>query len=206
MDQTPSIKSLIIAVDCDDVLVPTTPFFVDAYNKLYGTNVPLDQAHISSDEFWQADEALIGERLAELTLTQDYKELGPSPVEVSVLKELARHHELHLVTARKEVERAFTQSMLDRDLSGVFTSMEFVGWGGSKGEVCKRLGADVLIDDNARHLHDAIAEGLPKNGAILFGNYPWNSNDSKHDDLTHCHNWPEVANVVQSLAQLKEAS
>lgn len=196
------MKRLVIAVDCDDVLVATTPFFVDAYNKKYGTNATLAQAHDASPEIWGANEEVVVARWAQLTEEDAYRLLAPNPIEVSILRELAMQHELHLVTARKPEERELTQAMLERDLPGVFTSMEFVGWAGSKGEVCQRIGADVLIDDNARHLHDSIAKGLPKSGAILFGNYPWNEADSTHDDLTHCFTWPDVKKVVDSLASL----
>jgi 5'(3')-deoxyribonucleotidase len=193
------MRRLVIAVDCDDVLVATTPFLVDAYNRLYGTKATLAQSHDSAFEIWQADEALQIERWGKLIEVDGYRNLGPSPEEARILHELAMRHELHLVTARQEEERAFTQEMLDRELSGVFISMEFVGWGGSKGEVCRRIGADVLIDDNASHLHNAIKAGVPKSGVILFGSYPWNLNDSTNSDLTHCLDWSAVLTAIQLI-------
>ena len=195
------MRRLVIAVDCDDVLVQTTPFFVNAYNETYGTSVPLADARDGSSPAWGglADEVII-ERWGRLVQTEGYKNLQPDPLEALVLHELAKHHELHLVTARKENERQFTQEMLDRELAGVFTSMEFVGWGGSKGEVCKRIGADVLIDDSANHLYDALDQGLPAGGAILFGDYPWNSADHGHDKLVHCLDWSNVKAAVDAVA------
>lgn len=194
------MKKLVIAVDCDDVLVATTPWFVDTYNKRYGTQATLAQARDADPLIWGAEEQEVIARWTALTDEDEYKRLKPDTNEVRVLKELAEHHELHLVTARKEVERAFTQDMLDKELRGVFQSMEFVGWEGSKGEVCRRLSADVLIDDNANHLHDAIACGLPKGGALLFGAYPWNANDVEHPELRHCHNWGDVKKAIDTLA------
>ncbi|MFZ1301534.1 MAG: hypothetical protein WAQ27_03080 [Candidatus Microsaccharimonas sp.] len=198
------MKRLVIAVDCDDVLVPTTPFFVEYYNQKYGTNVALAEAHIDSDDIWGVSHDEMLERFGELMLTDAYRTLGPSEVEVAVLTELAKHHELHLVTARKEHERQATQEMLDTQLPGVFTSMEFVGWNGSKGEVCKQLGADVLVDDSSRHLHNAIELGLSRTGAILFGDYAWNETSHSHDDLTHCADWPAVKKVIDALASQDE--
>ena len=194
------MRRLVIAVDCDDVLVSTTPFFVDAYNKKYGTNAELAQARDASAEVWGDEEEVVLKKWAALCETEEYKSLSPDPREAAILRELAKDHELHLITARKPEERTFTQEMLDRELKGVFTSMEFVGWTGSKGEVCKRLGADVLIDDNASHLHDAIENGMPKAGAILFGDYPWNEADNAHEHITHCFNWGAVKKVVDGIA------
>jgi uncharacterized HAD superfamily protein len=195
------VRRLVIAVDCDNVLVPTMPFFIDTYNQKYGTSITLDQVHDLDESIWQADDKTRIERLSSLTLTDEYHKLGPSKEEVDVLRELAKQHELHLVTSRKEHEREFTQEMLDRELSGVFTSMEFVGWEGSKGEVCKRVGADVLIDDNIYHLQDAIEQGLPASGAILFGDYPWNAGDGTHDNLTRCADWSQVKATVEVIAK-----
>ena len=195
------MRRLVIAVDCDDVLVPSTPFFIDNYNKLYGTSLSLEDAHTGSEDSWQADRVLIEDRLAQLMETEEYKLLAPSEEAIRVLRELAEHHDLHVVTARREQEREMTQRMLDYILPGVFHSLDTVGWTGSKGEVCQRLCADILIDDSARHLHDAIACGMPKQGAILFGEYPWNRNDGKHEDLTVCPDWLVVKVVVDAIAE-----
>lgn len=194
------MKRLVIAVDCDDVLVPTTTFFVEEYNKRYGTNVLLEQAHTQSDDIWGATHTVMLERFTETMQTDTYQNLGPTAEEVAVLTELAKNHEFHVITARKEDERALTQAMIDRYLPGIFMSLELVGWQGSKGDVIQRINADVMIDDSARHLHDAIEKGLPKRGALLFGEYPWNTNDSLHDDLTVCVDWAAVKEKVDTIA------
>ncbi len=199
------MKRLVIAIDCDDVLVNTTHFFVDAYNKEYGTSVQLAQAHDESFDIWQADKELLASRLSQLMDTEAYRMLGPRLDEVVVLKELAESHELHVVTARREGEREATQAMLDRYVPGIFTSLEFVGFEGSKGGVCKKISADILIDDNARHLHDALGHGLPEGGAILFGAYEWNApNPDYHDGLISCHDWDSVKSVIEQITVKNE--
>lgn len=195
------MKRLVIAVDCDDVLVRTTPFFVEEYNARYGTQVTLALAHSEDDSIWGVPHEKMLERFAEMLETGAYRALSPSPDEIQILQELARHHELHVVTARKEGEREVTQQMLDTYLPGVFTSLDLVGWRGSKGEVCARIHADVLVDDSARHLHNAIEEGLPKSGALLFGEYPWNEESSTHEDLHVCRTWQDVARTIDAIAR-----
>ena len=192
------VKKLVIAVDCDDVLVSTTPFFVELYNKLYGTKGTLEQSHNSDSAIWQASEELQIERWFNMTKTEDYKKLAPKPEEVSVLRRLAEMHGLHLVTARKEEERAFTQSMLDQYLGGVFSSMEFVGWNGSKGDVCQVLQADVLIDDNFRHLASAYDCGVEH--VVWFGNYPWQTEDPGDTPIIRCQGWQEVETEIERIA------
>lgn len=191
-------KKLIIAIDCDDVLVHTTPFFLNAYNQKYGTYVTLADTQDEHLPSWQAPPTVVNERWVALMDNDDYRALCPGPDEVRILRQLAQRHELHLITARREEERAFTQAMLDRELAGVFTSMEFVGWGGSKGQICARIKADVLIDDNISHLRDAVACGMPPASVILFGDYPWNAGD---DAFVRCLDWPSVIERIEALAQ-----
>lgn len=193
------MKRLVIAVDCDDVLVATTPYFVEAYNTLYGTSVALAQAHSGGEKVWQADLDLLNDRLRGLMEAEAYSLLKPSREAIEVLQRLSARHELHVVTARREEERELTQRMLDTVLPGVFTSMDLVGWKGSKGDVCQRIGASILIDDSARHLHDAIDKGLSKKGALLFGEYPWNAEHSG-GDLLHCRTWHDVEAAVHKVA------
>lgn len=195
------MRRLVIAVDCDDVLVPTTPFFVSHYNQRYGTNVQLADSHTESDDIWGVSHAQMLERFAEVMQTDEYRKLGPSAEEAAILRELAQDHELHLVTARKEEERAFTKQLLDTQLPGVFTSMEFVGWRGSKGVICQSVNADVLVDDNARHLRDALECGLPAGGALLFGNYAWNKTAGESEDLFVCTDWRAVKDRIDEIAQ-----
>ncbi len=195
------MKRLVIAVDCDDVLVSTTQYFIDAYNKAHGTSIPIDKAHDESHESWEADRELQVARLDALMRTEEFSKLGPGPAEAKIIREISKKHALHLVTARKEEEHELTQAMIERDLPEVFMSLDFVGWTGSKGEVCKRIGADVLIDDSVRHLNDAIKNGLPKHGAILFGNYEWNKNSDVDNDLKRCHSWDEVLEYINELSQ-----
>lgn len=196
------MRRLVIAVDCDDVLVATTPFFVDAYNQRHGTKAVLAEARDAHAISWAAEPNVVVERWGELTELDGYKQLGPDPEEAMVLRELARHHELHLITARQEHERVFTRAMLDREFEGVFSSMEFVGWEGSKGEVCKRIGADVLIDDASKHLYDAIDHGLDAEGMILFGDYPWNTQDTgRPEQLVRCENWSAVKARIDTIAE-----
>lgn len=196
------MQKLVIAVDCDDVLLQTTPYFVATYNKLYGTKTTLAQSQASSADVWGADFETLNQRWADMTQRDDYKQLGPSPQTAATLRELAKHHELHLVTARHERERHFTEAMLERELAGVFTDMHFVGWGNSKGVVCQAIGANVLVDDNATHLQDAIHHGLSAHAAILFGNYPWNEEYRQRNqtELVFCSNWFEVQHRVERLA------
>ena len=123
------MRQLVIAVDCDDVLVPSTQKIVALYNQQYDTNVQLDGAHV------------------------------PIP--------------------------------------GVFTEIEHVGLDGSKGEVCQRLKADVLIDDNYKHLVSARECGV--DSLVWFGDYPWQTQVDASGGAMRCRSWYEVQDEIKRI-------
>lgn len=190
----------VIAVDCDDVLVRTADYFVRAYNDTYGTAVDYETHHLASyDGEWESgDEAEFADRLEFLRNSRAYRQLGLSDEAKSVLQQLSVSHTLHLVTARLDREKDDTFAMLDRDVPGVFTEFHFVGWSGSKGEAVKSIGADYLIDDNVKHLESALQAGLPDNGAILFGDYPWNRQPPEDKRIFRCRDWLSVLERIGS--------
>jgi len=195
------MRNLVIAIDCDDVLMATTPYFVEAYNAVYGTAVNIATSHIDGEEVWGVSRDVQFQRLGELTKTEEYFNLAPSQEEVDVINELSGNHSLHLVTARRPEELELTQTMINRDLPGLFTSFDFVGWTGSKGEVCERIGATVLVDDSVRNLVDAFKHGVPMEGLLLFGDYPWNQEIPDYlAGVKRCRDWNEVRSAIDELS------
>lgn len=191
----------IIAVDCDEVLVQTARYFVDTYNAKFGTRVDFENQHLQeAGGAWQArdDDELLA-RLEALRDTPEYRSTAIAPEDVAVLRRLATQHELHLITARQPREEDDTRSMIDRDAAGIFTDLHFVGFTGSKGAVVSEIGADFLVDDSERHLRAAVEAGLPANGSILFGNFPWNRNAELLDGTTRCATWLEVEKRIQDV-------
>lgn len=196
------MRRLVIAIDCDDVLIPSQEFLVDTYNHLYGTSVELGQDFEEIDA-WGVGYDEVMRRCGEIARTDRFKNLEPDPEAVETINRLATVHELHLVTARQEKEQAFTKIALDKVLPEAFVAMEFIGWKGSKGDVCARIGADVLIDDSLGHLYDAIQKGLWSEGAILFGDYPWQASELGRELIKRCRDWSAVEREVGVLCRMR---
>ncbi len=196
-------RRLIIAIDCDDVLISTTPYLVDEYNRLYKTHVTIGGSHDSGSGAWGSeDKKVILGRLTDIQASKEYAVLQPFDDAISAVRRLAAHHELHLVTARDEAITEVTMTMLNDYLHKCFMSVEHVGDGGlSKGEVCKRLHADILIDDNVKHLTSALEHGLTLGGALHFGDYPWNRSEASPEGVVRCDNWDEVEQKVAEIAK-----
>lgn len=192
------MQKLVIAIDCDDVLVPSTETIVDLYNKRFGTNVTYARAHQSGNEEWGASRDETERRIHEVQLSDEYAEIIPFPEAVSSVRQLAEAgHELHMVTARDSKLLRVTETMLEKYFDdGVLTTLEHVGFGGTKGDICKKLGADVLIDDNLKHLEYAAGCGV---GLLLwFGRYPWQGDTGTTTvGIKRCGDWREVTEEIQ---------
>ncbi len=191
------MKRLVIAVDCDDVLVPSTKLIVDIYNQQYGTSVRLEGAQTSKNPEWQASREEIAQRIYDIQLTDQYTQAKPFSDAVEACRRLATTHELHLVTARPDMVMPVTMAMLEKYFADIFTEIEHVGLDGSKGEVCQRLQADILIDDNYKHLEAARECGLEC--LLWFGDYPWQGPVA--DELVmRCRTWQEVEQEIDRVA------
>ena len=191
------MKRLVIAVDCDDVLMPSAEKIVELYNRKFNTNVLLAESQTPNAD-WQASREEIGERIYDIQLTDEYLKVRPYDDAVEVCRRLARSHDLHLVTARPGRIMATTIAMLEANFKDVFQEIEHVGIDGNKGEVCRNLRADVLIDDNYKHLETAQACRIESR--IWFGDYSWQDAIIATDDTIRCRNWAEAEQEIERIA------
>lgn len=193
-------RQLRIAVDCDDTLVPTARYFVDAYNREYGAAVDFERQHEDGYDEWGVEDEELYRRLAALRRREEYKQLSVYPDAKEALRRLAEFgHKLFVVTSRKEHERALTEYMIERDLPGIFRSIEFTGWHGSKNDTLRSLRADILVDDTVRHLRAALqGDILLPGGALLFGEFPWSRCDA--EGMQRCQDWAAVEAAIDELA------
>ncbi len=80
-------------------------------------------------------------------------------------------------------------------------------------EFCSRIGANVLIDDHAKHLNTilAMSDEYPAPAmrrivhTILFGEYPWQPCPDKRDSrIIGCSIWPAIERTIAQIAQDEE--
>jgi 5'(3')-deoxyribonucleotidase len=107
-----------------------------------------------------------------------------------------------VVTARTESIRSRgTASWLAAHLpeidyaSRVRFTNHYVAGGVGKGEVCRSIGADILIDDNIEFIRDAAACGVV--GILL--DKPWNRNYEIPDTAVRVSGWDEIPAMVERI-------
>ena len=201
-------RQLVIAVDCDDVLIPTAEPTIRNYNDRFGTDLELRHFYNHDDLApWDAityDEA-IG-RVFEFLRSKEYCLIAPHKGTVKVIRALAKDHELHVITGRPSFLAESTKESLNMYFPGCFKSIEHTNFitlstdtniKRTKSEVCRSLGADILVDDHIAHAVDAFQAGI---GAIVFGDYPWNKQTDLPESMIRCQDWLSVEKEIARYA------
>ena len=192
-------KSLVWASDCDDVLLPPAELTIALYNEAYGTELTLSAMYDETNT-WGAPTNEEGiRRVGQLLRSDAIAALQPSTATIEALTQLASLDELHMVTGRPSFMEPITRHMVDMYLPGVFKSIEHTNFyvedgtrdkTRTKGEVCSKLGADILIDDHVVHAKSVLDSGLKE--VIVWGDYPWNHNVNLEPGMVRCVTWDEV--------------
>lgn len=192
------MKRLVIAIDCDDVLISGTAHVLEAYNKAYGTHIRIENAHQSDNPDWETDRDEVFRRIHRIQQSDQYARIAPSKDAIAVVKDLAKQHRLYVVSARHPEVLGVTEAMLATYFPDCFVSVEHVGSDRSKGEVCAEIGADVMIDDNVKHLLSAQEAGVKK--LLWFGSYPWQNYEEWVEGVDRCLSWGDVKREIKQLA------
>ncbi|GIM13739.1 hypothetical protein Vretimale_16765 [Volvox reticuliferus] len=127
------------------------------------------------------------------------------------------NYELVVVTSRQHVIQDATLRWLDRHYSGLFQEVYFgnhfalEGKSQRKSDICRTIGARVLIDDNPSYALECAAAGIH---VLLYdwgGAYPWSklpphAGAYNPDLIRVVQDWGEVERELASLAQRLRAT
>ncbi|KAK8974943.1 hypothetical protein V6N11_066484 [Hibiscus sabdariffa] len=201
-------EKIVVAVDVDEVLGN----FVSALNKFiadrYSSNHSVSEYHVYEFfRIWNCspDEADI--RVHEFFKTPYFeKGIHPLPGSQMALHRLSRFCSLSVVTSRQNVIKDHTIDWLEKHYPGLFQEIHFGnhfaldGMSRPKSEICRSLGAKILIDDNPRYALECAQIGIR---VLLFdyeNSYPWCKTQSveEHPLVTKVRNWEEVERQIAS--------
>ena len=193
-------KPLVVALDFDDVCIDFNSAFA-AYNRIYhGTSYTREDVNdfnlslilkCSHEEMLMRAREFVNSKLHDSVV----------PVEGAVEAITWLHKEgvsMPIITARDEVIRIPTFSLIEKHFSGKLKDVHFLHRNdenvlGEKGEVCARLEADFLIEDA---LHNALHPSC-NNTQVLLLDTPWNKIDSLPKHVTRVFGWEHVLEIIR---------
>ncbi len=117
------------------------------------------------------------------------------PGAIAALRALAGANELHVVTARPLRRIAFAEEWLtERDILHLFKGVHSAHET-AKSDICHRIGAHVLVDDDARHLVQVNLPGLSR----MLLQCGRDDTPELPDGVLFFNSWPNVVTCVEGM-------
>ncbi|KAK3239658.1 hypothetical protein CYMTET_50428 [Cymbomonas tetramitiformis] len=202
-----SSQRLRVAVDVDEVLGR----FVYALNNYIEEEHKMihDVSDYSVYDFktiWNCSQQESNELVHSFFESPHFFEgIPPIPGAAEALKRLTTYCDLVVVTSRQHVIQEPTLQWLDQHFPETFAEVCFgnhfalEGTSRTKSEICKELGAEVLVDDNPGYAMECAEGGIK---VLLFDwklQYPWSKTEGGgplHENITRVSDWAAVEAVL----------
>lgn len=193
------MKKPLIAIDIDDTIADSTESLRIVANERTGFNVP-SEAYKVKGEYWGYYERVwkehgINEKYSFADHMEEMQQDQSSVLLVNGASEaigtLTQHYRVLITSRDVSWERAtrhwLSQHFTDLEYELYFSNNHRDASSFTKGELCKKLGAEILIDDNDDHCQSALEAGL---GAIRFGSYGWHGEENAN--IPGCRTWKDI--------------
>ena len=141
-------------------------------------------------------------RVLDFFKSEYFQNIRPVKGAKEMITQLAKEHQLCIITARTSVIRKETEQWLLKHFSNTFHCINLTNqWHGVgkkqlKSEIGKREKIDMLIDDSLQHALDCASKGIFV--FLMDLGYPWNQTSEKlPENIKRVHSWEEI---VQEIA------
>lgn len=200
----------VIAVDLDEVLGYFIPQLCNFHNEKYGTN--LSASNFRSYRFcevWGGDDEQATDKVHEFFRSSHFRDLPVIPGAIHGTAKLrALGYELVVVTSRQLIIEEETRAWLRKNFApDTFSHIAFGNHWGRQGrkirkvDLCRELGAQLLIDDSMGYVNEVADAGMR---ALLFdlgGEYGWNKGNGEglKEGVRRVDSWDQVVQYVEAL-------
>jgi uncharacterized HAD superfamily protein len=199
---------MIIGVDMDSVIAEMVRPLDSFHNRVYGTKIKYDD-HLEYELqlYWHCTDAEVFTRLFEFYESKEFTNMLPIEGSQKALRNLAKKHELHLITARPHDIEEQTHAWINRYFKGIFKDIHHtnliskggIGVGVKKSAICKKMGAKIIIEDFMHYALDCADNGIQ---TLLFP-APWNiQKDIKHASIKKVSGWEDVEIAIDLFDSL----
>lgn len=193
---------LLTALDIDDVKGDFVGGFVAWHNENYGTNLQYDGWH--SYHFEDVLGGTHADAIAKVRLFYNTHHFTDMPLIEGAKEGVAKIYEssdLVAVTGRNLMAENSTKRWLARhfpEVPDVYFTDAFERQKHNKSEVCLRLGAQEIVEDNRNNAIECAKAGV---GAVLMTR-PWNLGDLPAR-IIRVESWAEVPSALEELRKYR---
>ncbi|KAJ3113095.1 hypothetical protein HK100_002097 [Physocladia obscura] len=200
----------------NQVLCATIKALVEFHNANYDTKLAVkDFVTYNYEDIWGGTREEAIAKVREFYGSSHFSEhMTVVPGAKEALISLKVHFDLVIVTARQELVHAETHRFVAEHFPNIFTEVHFANHfltpeeatrlvSKTKSELCREVGASILIDDSLVHALDCAKSGLR---VFLFdheGAYGWNKLASDDNELPtnieRVHQWSDIVNALMTF-------
>jgi 5'(3')-deoxyribonucleotidase len=206
------LKPVVIACDIDEVLFPYLSGYVKYYNRIHSTSLKVSDFHSYNFAHVHGGSR---EDIAGLVYAfhdePEFEEIEPITGSLEAVSKLQQLGEVHFVTARQEAIASKTRDWIKKHF-GIDKERIHLGnhWARnsdpvtterSKAEMCRSIGAEILIDDAPSYALECAMDGMKVFLFDLDGEYKWNKPTPLHENITRVHNWDETISKIRSYIE-----
>ena len=147
---------MLVAVDLDDVLADLISCLIRTHEEIVGEQLERSQA-----TSWDVFPPAVHDHVR---YEGGYGTLLPLPYAREFLGWLRERHTVHIVTYRGAHAQQVTENWLAQHVDGRFDGLHLTG--GGKGDACRELGADLIVDDSYNQI-PAVTDALQIPGILI---------------------------------------
>lgn len=191
------MKRKVIAVDADEVLAEFMEYFLMFHNKKYQTKfLKTDVTSFRFEEVFNIEETEVLHRIGEFYEDVLIREMKPVAGAIEGVQSLLdKNYELQIVTARPPYYKEKTVEWVERHFPDKFKQIHFAfnpfnknSERLTKAQICKQIGAGVLIDDNLVNAVDCAENGI----TVYLMDAPWNQVEDLPGNIIRVESWEEI--------------
>jgi uncharacterized HAD superfamily protein len=193
---------MFIAVDIDEVLAEFMDKLLEYHNDTYGTSF-IKEDFISYD-FWDVwggtrEEAIV--KVKDFFRSRYSDEIVTVEGSLKAIAELRKKHTLTVVTSRYDSVIEHTHSWIKKHYPDSFNGVHFAHYDKnmSKAAICRRLEADVIIDDTTATATECSKIGMH----VLLYDRPWNRKLLLQKNMTRVYSWEDILREIERLSSLE---
>jgi 5'(3')-deoxyribonucleotidase len=191
------VTKKVIAVDADEVLAAFIDHFLVHYNAKYQTVVSKDKIHsFKLDPIFNTTQDVFLKRMDEYYESGEVLKIKPVKGSLKGVDQLLRKgYFLEIITARPSMYKEATINWVNQHFPKRFNQIHFSfnpynknSEDITKAEICKRIGAKVLIDDNIVNAFDCAKNGIK----VFLMDMPWNQVEDLPEGIIRVKSWEEI--------------
>lgn len=187
-------KKLRIGIDLDDVVFDFVNFLIKNYQEKFGKNILFEE--ISSfyfEKVFNLSREEINLFFKEIFTKDSVLNMDLCEFAKEVIFGLSKDNEIFFITSRVDAREGTLES-LNKHFSEInfelfFSSNPYCGnKGKTKGQICKDLGIDFMIEDSKEHSEVCAEYGIK----VFLLEKPWNKQTKEHKNIIKVKSWEEI--------------